>query len=224
VRPPREQQLLFPHCHQLMGHAIRAQWGVCRMLAWRRDPRRALLLVGTARRAVRLTPPVSSAFGRAALPRGCRESLVGSRCRVTASYIVGLPALGEPPLRPCRNGGPRSVVAASHRPGRRAYRFPFPPSPPPQRHRGFSPLRKQIAMSTTIRTASDAIQSPICRGSSRNAAPESSPTQTTITTHPCHAHGGPQPQPYRLAGNQIRFSFSRITDVPSDSRRRTAER
>ena len=30
-------------------------------------------------------------------------------------------------------------------------------------------------------------------------------TKPAITTHPCHAQGGPQPQPYFFAGNQMCF-------------------
>src|SRR6185437_5730738 len=82
----------------------------------------------------------------------------------------------------------------------------------PQRQRGVSPLAKQIANSAVARTITDAIQRPKClSGRNKKAVAESKITQSTITTHPCHAHGGPQPQPYFLAGNQMCFSFVLIS-------------
>src|SRR5580658_3359320 len=34
------------------------------------------------------------------------------------------------------------------------------------------------------------------------------------TTHPCQQLGSPHPQPYLLAGNQMRFSFLSIINLP----------
>lgn len=58
------------------------------------------------------------------------------------------------------------------------------------------------------KTTSDAIHSPTCLpGSKTKADAASKATKHISTSHPCQVQGGPQPQPYFLAGNQICFSF-----------------
>jgi hypothetical protein len=52
----------------------------------------------------------------------------------------------------------------------------------------------------TTRNTTNAIQ---FRPARTNAPNVRNAIQMIITTHPCHLTGGPQPQPYRLAGNQI---------------------
>ena len=84
----------------------------------------------------------------------------------------------------------------------------------PQRQRGFSPLTRAMAKKATPKTTTDAIQSPKCPLESRSAAAVQSKTKkTAYTTHPCHAQGNPQPQPYFLAGNHICFSFVSIINL-----------
>ena len=46
----------------------------------------------------------------------------------------------------------------------------------------------------------------------RNAPASTAANQTIVTTHPCHVIGGPQPHPYRLAGNQ--YDLSAVTVPP----------
>src|ERR1017187_1225287 len=84
----------------------------------------------------------------------------------------------------------------------------------PQRQRGVSPLIRQTTNSAADRTAIDTIQRAKCLGASRNAAPQTSASHTAKTTHPCHAHGRPQPHPYRLAVNHTGFSFVSMMHSP----------
>lgn len=54
---------------------------------------------------------------------------------------------------------------------------------------------------------------------SRNVLANTSASQSSMTTQPYQQGGGPQPQPYRLAGNQIFFSTGAfISDRPHGGR------
>ena len=62
-------------------------------------------------------------------------------------------------------------------------------------------------------TASYPTNRPTCIGARNTAPAQSNTSHTANTTHPCQAHGSPQPQPYRLAGNHTFFSFVCISLV-----------
>ena len=76
----------------------------------------------------------------------------------------------------------------------------------PQRQRGFSPLRKQMKIKTVTRIPTQPRNNPLCFGSSNTAQAPIKIKYATKTSQPCQHLGGPQPQPYFLAGNQIFFS------------------
>jgi len=86
----------------------------------------------------------------------------------------------------------------------------------PQRQRGFSPFHQQMAMRKPVSTPRVVSKDTGCLGIIVKAAPTSRRSQIIITVHPSQAQGKPQPQPYRLAGNQIFLLGSVISVLAAD--------
>jgi len=71
------------------------------------------------------------------------------------------------------------------------------------RHLTGSPFHQQIATRPAESPNTAATKPSTLFSDGHNlAAVTMSPRYAASTSHPCHAHGKPQPQPYRFAGNQ----------------------
>lgn len=73
----------------------------------------------------------------------------------------------------------------------------------PQRHRGGSPLSQHTTTSNPLSTATYASYRPCSPFGRKTKEPTTmSARNAPMTAQPCQQVGTPQPQPYRLAGNQ----------------------